>query len=348
MSGLGRASVVIPCYRYGHYLPAAVRAALDQPGLEVEVIVVDDASPDDSGEVAEALAAADPRVRVIRHRTNRGHLTTYDDGLAAATGDWVALVSADDLLTPGAVTRAAQLMTEHPSVGLVYGRARHFDGDPPEPVLDTAGWTVWPGREWIEARCRQGHNVIASPEVVLRGSLARRLGGYRRDLPHAGDLEMWLRAAAAADVGYVVGPDQALYRQHATNMHRTRFRADLPDGALIDLEQRWAAFRIALGEAGPRIEPREPLERLVRQTLADEALDRAAGARGRGVDPDTVQALTDFAAGLAPEHPTRVRHRLALDPRLPRACARAAWLPFGARNRWRSAVRRRRLDAVGT
>ena len=347
MSELGLASVVIPCYRYGRYLPAAVQAALDQPGLAVEVIVVDDASPDDSGEIAEALAATDPRVRVLRHRTNRGHLATYNAGLAAARGDWIALVSADDLLTPGALTRAAQLMVAHRSVGLVYGRARHFTGAAPEPVLATTGWIVWPGRDWIEARCRGGHNVIASPEAVLRGSLARRLGGYRADLPHAGDLEMWLRAAAAADVGYVVGSDQAFYRQHAENMHRTRFRADLADGALIDLEQRWLAFRTALAEAGPAIEPRAPLEALVRQTLADEALDRAAGARGRGMAADTVRALIDFAAELAPRRGARMRHRVALEPRLPRAWARAAWLPFGARNRWRGAARRRRLNVVG-
>ena len=60
--GAPRVSVVIPCYNYGRYLPDAVASALDQDGLDVDVLVVDDASPDDSAEVARRLAAADPRV----------------------------------------------------------------------------------------------------------------------------------------------------------------------------------------------------------------------------------------------------------------------------------------------
>src|SRR5690349_18044495 len=90
-----RVSVVIPCYRYGSYLPAAVASALDQSGLELEVIVVDDASPDDSADIARSLADADPRVQVIVHEQNAGHIRTYNDGLARATGDYLVLLSAD-------------------------------------------------------------------------------------------------------------------------------------------------------------------------------------------------------------------------------------------------------------
>jgi cellulose synthase/poly-beta-1,6-N-acetylglucosamine synthase-like glycosyltransferase len=65
--GAPRVSVVIPCYRYGVYLPAAVASALDQADLDVDVLIVDDASPDDSAKVAEELASADPRVDVLVH-----------------------------------------------------------------------------------------------------------------------------------------------------------------------------------------------------------------------------------------------------------------------------------------
>ena len=56
-------TVVIPCYNYGHFLPAAVASALDQRGVDVEVIIVDDASSDGSADVARELADRDPRVR---------------------------------------------------------------------------------------------------------------------------------------------------------------------------------------------------------------------------------------------------------------------------------------------
>ncbi len=100
-----RASVVVPCYNYGRFLPELISGLLDQPGIDVDVLIVDDASPDGSGEVAEALAADEPRVSVLRHATNRGHIQTYNDGLAAVTGDYVVLLSADDLLPPQALTR---------------------------------------------------------------------------------------------------------------------------------------------------------------------------------------------------------------------------------------------------
>ncbi len=296
---LGNVTVVIPCYRYGRYLPGAVAAALDQSGVEVDVIIVDDASPDDSGEVAEELAAGDPRVQVIRHRTNAGHIATYNDGLAAATGEWVTLVSADDLLTRDSLARSAALLRSHPGVGLVYGTARHFSGSAPVPSLDVRSWIVWSGRDWLAARCRGGNNVIASPEVVMRRSVLTDVGGYRSDLPHSGDLEMWMRTAAVADIGYLVGPDQALYRQHESNMHDVVFRSSEPSAAVADLEHRWAAFQAVLGgPAAGGLRDVAELRRTARSTLAAQALDGAASAHSHGFT-DVADSYVRLATAIA-------------------------------------------------
>ena len=56
----------------------------DQEGVDVRVLIIDDASPDDSAEVAKKIAARDPRVEVVVHATNRGHIATYNEGLL----DW--------------------------------------------------------------------------------------------------------------------------------------------------------------------------------------------------------------------------------------------------------------------
>jgi hypothetical protein len=254
----------------------------------------------------------------------------------------VAVVSTDDLLTRGALSRAAALMVEHPTVGLVYGRARPFVDEPPRPVLDTHGWLVWSGREWIEARCRQGDDVIASPGVVMRRSVARQAADHEDGPQRGSDFEMWLRAAAVADVGYVVGPDQALHRRPAEQVRRV----DEADGALQDLAQRWSAFHTALTDADPWLV--DGALEAARVTLATEALDRAAGARGHGADAATVHALETLAARLAQTRARRLRHQLVLADALPGWCARAVWLPFGATNRVRGALRRRRVDAIGT
>ncbi|MGO4433768.1 glycosyltransferase family 2 protein, partial [Paenarthrobacter sp. RAF9] len=124
-------SVVVPCYNYGHYLPQAVGSALAQEGVDVEVIVVDDASTDGSAAVAWRLASSDPRISVVHHATNQGHIATYNDGLARAGGRYVTLLSADDLLAPGALARAAALMEANPRVGMVYGLPKDFTDQPP-------------------------------------------------------------------------------------------------------------------------------------------------------------------------------------------------------------------------
>ena len=135
-------SVVIPCYNYGHYLEGAVneraRTNLD---VEVEVIVIDDASPDGSGEVAVALARTDPRIRLLRHAQNKGHIATYNEGLAMVESDYVVLLSADDLLVPGSLAAPPPLMEAHPSVGFVYGHPLEFSDEPPPPRTERSGWT---------------------------------------------------------------------------------------------------------------------------------------------------------------------------------------------------------------
>ena len=120
-------SVVIPCYNYGRYLPECVASIThSQPGVAVEVIIVDDKSTDGSLEIARTIAKNDYRVRVIAHDRNLGHIATYNDGLDAATGEFVLLLSADDLLTPGALGRAASLLVAEESVGFVYGNVINF------------------------------------------------------------------------------------------------------------------------------------------------------------------------------------------------------------------------------
>ncbi|MEQ1955497.1 glycosyltransferase family 2 protein [Mesorhizobium yinganensis] len=280
---LPRVTVVIPCYNYGRYLRQCVASVTqNQPGIDVEVIIVDDKSTDDSLEVALSIQAADDRVRVIRHEQNKGHIATYNDGLDAATGEFVLLLSADDLATPGALTRAAELLTAEPSVGLVYGNAIHFSGDLPASRSEGKEWIVWQGVDWLRDRCRSGYNIAASPEVVMRTSVLRSTGGYRPDLPHAGDFEMWLRTSAVADIGYLVGVDQAYYRQHAVNMNKKDFNAGTARGQFVDLKQRWQCFEVVFAGVGRNLKDRSSLLQIARRTLASQALERVNYAYARG------------------------------------------------------------------
>ena len=274
-------SVVIPCYKYGHFLADCVSSVLDeQDGVDVRVLIIDDASPDDSAEAAHKLAASDSRIEVLVHETNKGHIATYNEGLLEwADGDYVALLSADDRLVPGALVRAARLLDAHPEAGFAYGRPLRFQHGGPLPKARTqsTGSVVYPGPWWLERRFREGTGCITSPEVVVRTDLQKKVGGYDPALPHAGDIEMWMRLAAHADVGYVRGADQAFYRVHGKNMSTVDF-----GGQLDDLRQRLVAFDSVLAKCGDRLPHADRLADQVHTRLARFALRRAYRAYDRG------------------------------------------------------------------
>jgi hypothetical protein len=270
--------VIIPCYNYGRFLPDSISSALEQQGVEPEVIVVDDASTDDSAAVAQEYAARDPRVSVIRHRENAGHVVAFNDGLAAATGDYIVRLDADDLLAPGALERAVAVFEAYPSVGLVYGHPLHFRTPaPPQARTAPARWRVWSGADWIAERCRVGVNCITTPEAVVRASVMKEIGGLDTRLRFAQDMEMWLRVAAVSDVARIMGPDQALHRDHSASMSETSGA-----GRLLDLEERRMVFQVLFSGPGSALPRSAELERTVRRTLAAEALEQAFHAYDRG------------------------------------------------------------------
>ena len=292
-------SVVIPCYKYGQFLEEAVSSALDdQVGVDVRVLIIDDASPDDSADVARKIAARDERVDVIVHTSNKGNIATFNEGLLEwADGDYCALLSADDRLTPGALRRARDLLDANPSVGYVYGHALWVTDGAPMPTARVAvrGWSVWPGMWWLERRFRQGENPITSSEVVMRTSLLKRVGGFDPRLPHAADMELWMRLAANSDVGFVRRADQAYYRLHQENMRKGY-------SWLADLRERRLVFETVISRHGDTLPDPERLYALVRRQLAKRRSgmpdERTNGGRGRSAQVDE---LTAFAIDCWPE-----------------------------------------------
>ena len=324
-----RVSVIIPCYNYGRYLPSCVASVTTQADVDVEVLIIDDASSDDSADVARALAAADPRVSVEVHPVNRGHIATYNEGLAWASGAYTVLLSADDVLAPGALARAVAVFAAYPEVGLVYGRPVFVrDDDPlPAPRLRPGRHTVWDGRRWAATRCRLARIAICSPEVVVRTDLQQALGGYRPDLPHTGDNEMWLRFALAADIAYV-DADHAYYRVHPASMSRSVFRATLTDAV-----HRKRALDVAFATERDR-----PLHAMAMEGLAADVLWAVCRSYDRGADdPEELDALVAFALEI---HPAATRlpeyRRLRVRRRLG-AKGTMLWLPDLVLHRLRQA-----------
>jgi glycosyltransferase involved in cell wall biosynthesis len=287
--------VFVPCYNYGRFLRECVESVLDQDGVEVRVLIIDDTSIDDTPEVGQALAA-DPRVEYRRHPVNRGHIATYNEGIDWASADYALLLSADDVLTPGAFSRAARLMDEHPEVGFTFGRGVTTDRPDyrahPRPGQYRS--TILTGAEFWEISCAEASNVVFTPTAVVRTSLQKKIGGYRQEFPHTGDLEMWLRFAAHAPVG-VIDADQGFYRVHGANMHVEMF----PERLKV-FQQHRDAFDRLFQEYGPLLDGGERLRRMAMRALALGAVRRAGRLLDQG-DRVSSRRLADVAMDLFPD-----------------------------------------------
>lgn len=289
--------VVVPSYNYARYLEGCVGSILSQDGVQVRVLVIDDASTDSTVEIGERLAAADSRVTYRRHSTNHGHIATYNEGLIGwATAEYVLLISADDLLTPGALQRAVGPLEKNPSAVLAHGEQIAFEHTPPAfaPQPGRRSETrIQRGSEFITAVCTDAQNPVATPTAVVRTRAQHAVGGYDPRLPHTADLEMWLRLAAVGDVIQLDTP-QAFKRFHGKNM-QLAFLTN-PEG---DTAERRLAFTAFFERFGQQLSDAASEKRRVDVALADELFWRAARVFEAG-DQQASERLLQQAMSLHP------------------------------------------------
>ncbi len=120
-------SIVIPCYRGRKYLAEAIDSCLRQTYSQLEVIVVDDKSPDADYELAEAVAQRDPRVRVVRRLENGGIGRALNTGFEHARGEYFARLAQDDLFRADAIALLVRQLQAHPDAGLAYADMQLID-----------------------------------------------------------------------------------------------------------------------------------------------------------------------------------------------------------------------------
>jgi glycosyltransferase involved in cell wall biosynthesis len=289
--------VIVPCYRYAHFLKECVESVLSQFGPSVRVLIINDASPDNTADVAAALANDDSRVTVRHHLTNLGHIATYNEGIEWVSADYMLLLSADDYLLPGALNRAITLMESHPEVGFIFGHAIELSESGAarwnEVTPCRNGVCTISGKEFI--LLSGARDIVRTPTAVVRTKLQHKVGGYRPELPHAGDMEMWLRLALHASVGFVAS-DQAVYRRHSSNMSLSYdLRHSLPD-----LEQRKAVFAFFFEHCGYLLPDSQRLHAKLLYLLACDAVTKSSAAFNDG-NMEVSAQISDLAVTISPE-----------------------------------------------
>ena len=281
---MSRIDVIVPCYQYGQFLRKCVESVLMQSHKDLRVLIVDDASSDNSYEVAKQIASEDDRVHVIRHKVNAGHIFTYNEGIDWLSGDYYLLLSADDFLLPGALRRAAEVLDLHPEVGFVFGRAielrpnisiKYTDSFIENIGIKKASARIFSGFKFIEIG--GSSNIVPTPTAVIRADLQKRVGGYRPELPHSGDMEMWWRLAAHASVGFLEKP-QAVYRIHGKNMSQAYNRQK----RFPDLLQRSAAINCFTESCSSVLPDADRIRSRMLRLLSRDAVGYASSAFNDG------------------------------------------------------------------
>ena len=165
-----KVSVIVPVYNCEAFLPACIESIVQQTYPNLEIILVDDGSKDGSGEICDAYAVKDPRIRVI-HQVNQGVSTARNNGLNVAEGDMVSFVDSDDTVEPDLYEVLVSLAQEHEADIAHCGyRKIHFDGSYKD-ILGTGILLVQNSFEASECLLT-GQNFTGSPCTKL----------YRREL----------------------------------------------------------------------------------------------------------------------------------------------------------------------
>jgi glycosyltransferase involved in cell wall biosynthesis len=316
-------SVVVPCYKYGRYVTECVTSLLANSTVDLDILVIDDASPDDSWDIVRRLPDLDPRIRVQRNEQNRGLIATANSGVLAAKGEYVVLISADDVQAAGWLDRGVALLEANPRAVLAYGPVLRFPGEVP-PVRATRGSrpTIHKGLDFIRTACARGINGIVCPEAIVRTSAQLEVGGYRPDLPYSSDMEMWLRLATIGDVIQDRGDYAAFTRISPQSMS-----AVAESSTVRTLQIRRDAFDAWHEYARELLPGADALLARAHNTLARTAMFRAYIAFTGDPTGDTeAEALARLASELDPgwaAGPTRRLAYLSRDP-LPRNAFRAA------------------------
>ena len=206
-------SVIIPAYNAGPYLRTAIDSVLAQTLADVEIIVVDDGSNDDTANIAASFGE---RVRLLR-QDNAGVSAARNRGIEAARADFVAFLDADDwYLLPTKLASQAALLAARPEVGIVHSgwRLVNEQGDVKAerrpwqrvPVLDLQGWLLW-------------QPALPSAMMVRRQALAQ-VGGFDPRLAHAEDIDLALRLTLAGYATAWLEEVTVAYRQHGSSATR--------------------------------------------------------------------------------------------------------------------------------
>jgi len=213
---MAKVSLIIPTFSRPHLLPRCVESAL-KAGSSVEVVVVDDASSDETASVCQTLRD----INYVRLDSNRGVAGARNEGVAASTGEYIGFLDDDDLRLPNSIDAQVNLLEARPEAGMVYGRAAYGDEQcRPKggsyPDVCPQGDIFWELMQW---------NFVPCLTVIFRRACLDRVGLLDESGTGVDDWDLWVRIS---ELYPVVATEEtvAIWRQPTPTSAQFSFRAE--------------------------------------------------------------------------------------------------------------------------
>lgn len=212
-------SVIVASFNYGHYIDQCIRSVLGQGYPDLELIVVDDCSTDDSWNRIRSYH--DTRINAVRQVQNSGHLDALNRGIALSRGRYIALLGADDFWEPSFLRELVTVLDKHEEVGLAYSAfwLSSEDGTS-KPIFHRM---IAPTGDSLGNHLSHllFYNFIPPVSALFRKNCLDYIGGsFPKHVPLSEDWHLWLMIGLRHAV-YYRGVALAHYRVHGHNLHLT-------------------------------------------------------------------------------------------------------------------------------
>lgn len=178
-------SIITPSYNQGQFIERTLQSVASQSGAEIEHVVFDGGSTDNTVDV---LKAFQPPVRWVSKK-DKGQTDAVNQGIRATDGEIIGWLNSDDIYYPGAIARVVQYFQDHPDVDVVYGMADHID------LVDHA-FETYPSAPWNLEQLKETC-FICQPALFFRRRVVEQYGPLDESLNYCMDYEYWLRLGKA-------------------------------------------------------------------------------------------------------------------------------------------------------